>query len=121
MSCLTDAVRCIAAEPTTALISMKQDTRKLQFCGRDFEETDSFDADGVFLCVRVCFSPSGVYSETYGRNFANCNTMVWNPLGSGLSYEEFDFPIFSLPDDNDTQSIRQVRSSSLLDLKSLRR
>lgn len=39
---------------------------------------------------------------------AHCNMTVWNPLGNGLSYEEFDFPIFSLKDDNETQVIRQV-------------
>lgn len=39
---------------------------------------------------------------------AHCNVTVWNPLGNGLSYEEFDFPIFSLKDDNETQIIRQV-------------
>ncbi|XP_035025891.2 nicastrin [Hippoglossus stenolepis] len=53
---------------------------------------------------------SGVYSETYDPVLANCNTTVWNPLGNGLSYEEFDFPIFSLKDDNDTQVIRQCYS-----------
>ncbi|XP_039998619.1 nicastrin [Xiphias gladius] len=50
---------------------------------------------------------SGVYSETYGPDMAHCNVTMWNPLGNGLSYEEFDFPIFSLKDDNDTQVIRQ--------------
>ncbi|KAG7525022.1 nicastrin [Solea senegalensis] len=50
---------------------------------------------------------TGVYSETYGPAMANCNMTVWNPLGNGLSYEEFDFPIFSLKDDNDTRVIRQ--------------
>ncbi|KAM4556142.1 nicastrin [Fundulus diaphanus] len=50
---------------------------------------------------------SGVYSESYGPALAHCNTTVWNPLGNGLSYEEFDFPIFSLKDDNDTQLIKQ--------------
>uniref|UniRef100_A0A3Q2NWT4 Nicastrin n=1 Tax=Fundulus heteroclitus TaxID=8078 RepID=A0A3Q2NWT4_FUNHE len=50
---------------------------------------------------------SGVYSESYGPTLAHCNTTVWNPLGNGLSYEEFDFPIFSLKDDNDTQLIKQ--------------
>ncbi|MEQ2185533.1 hypothetical protein GOODEAATRI_019161, partial [Goodea atripinnis] len=55
---------------------------------------------------------SGVYSENYGPGLAHCNTTVWNPLGNGLSYEEFDFPIFSLKDDNDTQLIRQLDSRS---------
>lgn len=51
---------------------------------------------------------SGVYSEDYGPAFAHCNVTIWNPLGNGLSYEQFDFPIFSLKDDNETQLIRQV-------------
>ncbi|XP_015255039.1 PREDICTED: nicastrin [Cyprinodon variegatus] len=50
---------------------------------------------------------TGVYSENYGPSLAHCNTTEWNPLGNGLSYEDFDFPIFSLKDDNDTQVIRQ--------------
>lgn len=50
-----------------------------------------------------------MYTEEYEPVFAHCNTTVWNPLGNGLSYEEFDFPIFSLKDDNETQVIRQVR------------
>uniref|UniRef100_A0A3Q3XES1 Nicastrin n=1 Tax=Mola mola TaxID=94237 RepID=A0A3Q3XES1_MOLML len=50
---------------------------------------------------------TGVYSEDYDPIFAHCNITVWNPLGNGLSYEEFDFPIFSLKDDNETQVIRQ--------------
>ncbi|XP_069565046.1 LOW QUALITY PROTEIN: nicastrin [Brachyistius frenatus] len=50
---------------------------------------------------------TGVYSDTYDPTMAHCNTTLWNPLGNGLSYEEYDFPIFSLKDDNDTQVIRQ--------------
>ncbi|XP_076600888.1 nicastrin [Chaetodon auriga] len=50
---------------------------------------------------------TGVYSESYDPTMAHCNMTVWNPLGNGLSYEEFDFPIFSLKDDNETQVIRK--------------
>ncbi|XP_037537832.1 nicastrin [Nematolebias whitei] len=50
---------------------------------------------------------TGVYSEDYDPTLAHCNVTVWNPLGNSLSYEEFDFPIFSIKDDNDTQVIRQ--------------
>ncbi|KAM6948790.1 nicastrin [Aplochiton taeniatus] len=50
---------------------------------------------------------TGVYSDRYGSDLANCNTTVWNPLGNGLSYEEFDFPIFSLMEDNQTEVIKQ--------------
>ncbi|XP_004078628.1 nicastrin [Oryzias latipes] len=49
----------------------------------------------------------GVYSESYGPSYAHCNVTVWNPLGNGLSYEEFDFPIFSMKDSNDTEVIRR--------------
>uniref|UniRef100_A0A671W7D8 Nicastrin n=1 Tax=Sparus aurata TaxID=8175 RepID=A0A671W7D8_SPAAU len=49
----------------------------------------------------------GVYTEEYDPAFAHCNVTMWNPLGNGLSYEEYDFPIFSMKDDNDTQIIRQ--------------
>lgn len=65
----------------------------------------------VFIHVqanRSCFAPSGVYSESYDPDLAHCKKTVWNPLGNSLSYEEFDFPIFSMKDDNDTQVIRQV-------------
>ncbi|XP_056148836.1 nicastrin [Lampris incognitus] len=50
---------------------------------------------------------TGVYSDSYGPLMANCNGTVWNPLGNGLSYENFDFPIFHLKEDNETQVIRQ--------------
>ncbi|KAM9349625.1 nicastrin [Symphorus nematophorus] len=50
---------------------------------------------------------TGVYSESYDPALAHCNVTVWNPLGNGLAYEEFDFPIFSLKDDNETRVIRQ--------------
>ncbi|NWJ06278.1 NICA protein, partial [Crypturellus undulatus] len=49
----------------------------------------------------------GVYSKDYGPQYANCNSTVWNPLGSGLSYEDFDFPIFLLEDANETEVIKQ--------------
>lgn len=55
---------------------------------------------------------SGVYTEKYDPTMAHCNVTVWNPLGNGLSYEEFDFPIFSLKDDNETQVIRQVNGTA---------
>ncbi|NWI62896.1 NICA protein, partial [Todus mexicanus] len=49
----------------------------------------------------------GVYSKDYGPQFAHCNKTVWNPMGSGLSYEDFAFPIFLLEDANETQVIKQ--------------
>ncbi|XP_027006391.2 nicastrin [Tachysurus fulvidraco] len=50
---------------------------------------------------------TGVYSESYGPDLANCSSTVWNPLGNGLSYEDFPFPIFSLANNNETQVIRK--------------
>ncbi|XP_067309021.1 nicastrin [Pseudorasbora parva] len=50
---------------------------------------------------------TGVYSETYGPELADCNVTVWNPLGNGLSYEDFSFPVFALKDENQTQVIRK--------------
>ncbi|MCI4390858.1 hypothetical protein PGIGA_G00127770 [Pangasianodon gigas] len=50
---------------------------------------------------------TGVYTENYGPELANCSATVWNPLGNGLSYEDFPFPIFSLDNDNETQVIRK--------------
>ncbi|KAL0201897.1 hypothetical protein M9458_005084, partial [Cirrhinus mrigala] len=48
-----------------------------------------------------------VYSEDNAPELANCNTNVWNPLGNGLSYEDFGFPVFALKDENQTQVIRK--------------
>uniref|UniRef100_A0A3Q0S248 Nicastrin n=1 Tax=Amphilophus citrinellus TaxID=61819 RepID=A0A3Q0S248_AMPCI len=54
------------------------------------------------------FSPhTACPNENSGGSLAHCNVTLWNPLGNGLSYEEFDFPIFSLKDDNDTRAIKQ--------------
>ncbi|XP_001504481.1 nicastrin isoform X2 [Equus przewalskii] len=61
------------------------------------------------------FSPSvqcpndgfGVYSNSYGPEFAHCNAIKWNSLGNGLAYEDFSFPIFLLEDENETNVIKQ--------------
>ncbi|XP_003466619.2 nicastrin isoform X1 [Cavia porcellus] len=61
------------------------------------------------------FSPSvqcpndgfGIYSNSYGSEFAHCKQKLWNPLGSGLAYEDFSFPIFLLEDENETNIIKQ--------------
>ncbi|XP_075875759.1 nicastrin [Nelusetta ayraudi] len=63
---------------------------------------------GTFSAHTTCPNENtGVYSEDYDPAYAHCKVTLWNPLGSGLSYEEYDFPIFSLKDDNETQVIRQ--------------
>ncbi|XP_031949568.1 nicastrin [Corvus moneduloides] len=49
----------------------------------------------------------GVYSQDYGPQFSHCNGSAWNPAGSGLSYEDFPFPIFLLEDANETQVIKE--------------
>lgn len=61
------------------------------------------------------FSPSvqcpndgfGVYSDSYGPEFAHCREIQWNYLGNGLAYEDFSFPIFLLEDENETSVIKQ--------------
>nr|XP_019571979.1 PREDICTED: nicastrin [Rhinolophus sinicus] len=61
------------------------------------------------------FSPSvqcpndgfGVYSNSYGPEFAHCREIQWNYLGNGLAYEDFSFPIFLLEDENETNVIKQ--------------
>ncbi|XP_053460483.1 nicastrin [Nycticebus coucang] len=61
------------------------------------------------------FSPSvqcpndgfGVYSNSYGSEFAHCGEIQWNSLGNGLAYEDFSFPIFLLEDENETRVIKQ--------------
>lgn len=53
-------------------------------------------------------SPSGVYSNSYGSEFAHCKDSLWNQLGNGLAYEDFSFPIFLLEDENETKVIKQV-------------
>lgn len=61
------------------------------------------------------FSPSvqcpndgfGIYSNSYGSEFAHCQKMQWNKLGNGLAYEDFSFPIFLLEDENETKVIKQ--------------
>ncbi|XP_018088993.1 nicastrin isoform X2 [Xenopus laevis] len=49
----------------------------------------------------------GLYTSDHGSQYAHCNNITWNPLGTGLSYEEFQFPIFLLRDENETEVIKQ--------------
>ncbi|XP_055993811.1 nicastrin [Sorex fumeus] len=49
----------------------------------------------------------GVYSDVYGPEFAHCRDLPWNPHGDGLAYEDFNFPIFLLEDENETEVIKQ--------------
>nr|XP_060613803.1 nicastrin [Anolis sagrei ordinatus] len=49
----------------------------------------------------------GVYNGSYGPEFAHCNVTPWNLLGSGLSYQDFGFPIFLLQDQKETEVIKE--------------
>lgn len=49
----------------------------------------------------------GLYRESYGQLYADCNVTVWNPGGNSLSYEDFPFPIFTLRDANQSDIIRK--------------
>ncbi|XP_051557452.1 nicastrin isoform X1 [Myxocyprinus asiaticus] len=64
-------------------------------------------ADGFSPHASCPNQNTGVYSGSYGPELANCNVTVWNPLGNGLSYEDFAFPVFALNDENQTEVIRQ--------------
>ncbi|XP_040267358.1 nicastrin isoform X2 [Bufo bufo] len=49
----------------------------------------------------------GLYTDHHGSQYSHCNGTLWNPLGSGMSYEDFEFPVFLLQDENETEVIRQ--------------
>ncbi|XP_060053665.1 nicastrin isoform X2 [Erinaceus europaeus] len=49
----------------------------------------------------------GIYSDSYGPEYAHCKDVAWNILGDGLAYEDFSFPIFLLEDENETRVIKQ--------------
>uniref|UniRef100_A0A8C5R2T5 Nicastrin n=1 Tax=Leptobrachium leishanense TaxID=445787 RepID=A0A8C5R2T5_9ANUR len=40
----------------------------------------------------------GLYTDDNGSQYTHCNKTTWNPLGNGISYEDFEFPniLFSL-------------------------
>lgn len=64
-------------------------------------------ADGFSPHTTCPNQNTGVYSGSYGPQYTDCNVTVWNPLGNGLSYEEFGFPVFALKDENQTEVIRK--------------
>ncbi|XP_066465123.1 nicastrin isoform X2 [Eleutherodactylus coqui] len=49
----------------------------------------------------------GLYTSDHGPQYSHCNGTLWNPLGSGMSYEDFHFPVFLLKDENETEVIKQ--------------
>ncbi|XP_028284046.1 nicastrin [Parambassis ranga] len=87
------------------MIKLKESSRRV--AGVVVVAPSTNPAEGFSPHTKCPNENTGVYSESYDPVLAHCNETVWNPLGNGLSYEEFDFPIFSLKDDNDTQIIRQ--------------
>uniref|UniRef100_A0AAX7SSL8 Nicastrin n=1 Tax=Astatotilapia calliptera TaxID=8154 RepID=A0AAX7SSL8_ASTCA len=91
----------------TRSIMMKLKTGSSRVAGVVVVAPSSNPAEGFSPHTTCPNENSGVYSESYDPALAHCNVTVWNPLGNGLSYEEYDFPMFSLKDDNDTQAIKQ--------------
>ncbi|KAM4014063.1 nicastrin isoform 2-T2 [Anomaloglossus baeobatrachus] len=49
----------------------------------------------------------GAYTSDHGSQYSHCNGTLWNPLGSGMSYEDFHFPVFLLQDENETEVIKE--------------
>lgn len=91
----------------TRSIMMKLKTGSSRVAGVAVVAPNANPAEGFSPHTTCPNENTGVYSESYDPELAHCNKTEWNPLGSGLSYESFDFPIFSMKDDNDTQVIRQ--------------
>ncbi|CAI9558041.1 unnamed protein product [Staurois parvus] len=63
--------------------------------------------EGFSLDVPCPNDGFGLYTSEHGSQYAHCNGTVWNPLGSGFSYEDFSFPIFLLENENETEVIKQ--------------
>uniref|UniRef100_A0A669FC45 Nicastrin n=1 Tax=Oreochromis niloticus TaxID=8128 RepID=A0A669FC45_ORENI len=91
----------------TRSVMMKLKTGSSRVAGVVVVAPSSNPAEGFSPHTTCPNENSGVYSESYDPALAHCNVTKWNPLGNGLSYEEYDFPMFSLKDDNDTQAIKQ--------------
>ncbi|XP_061696192.1 nicastrin [Syngnathoides biaculeatus] len=91
----------------TRSIMMKLKNNSSRVAGVAVVAPNANPTEGVSPHTACPNENSGVYSESYDPALAHCNRTLWNPLGSGLSYEEYDFPIFSLNDDNDTRVIRE--------------
>ncbi|XP_069806699.1 nicastrin isoform X2 [Dendropsophus ebraccatus] len=63
--------------------------------------------DGFSMDLSCPNDGFGLYTSDHGSQYSHCNGTVWNPLGTGMSYEDFQFPIFLLQDENETEIIRQ--------------
>ncbi|KAM6919518.1 nicastrin [Lycodopsis pacificus] len=91
----------------TRSIMMKLKNGSSRVAGVAVVAANTNPSDGFSPHTNCPNENTGVYTESYGPAMSHCKVTVWNPLGNGLSYEAFDFPIFSMKDDNDTQVIRQ--------------
>ncbi|XP_062375534.1 nicastrin [Sardina pilchardus] len=89
---------------STVMRQMKSSTR---VAGVAVVISSSSPAQGFSPHNKCPNQHTGVYSDTYGPQLADCNGTVWNPLGNDLSFESFKFPIFSMKDDNQTAVIRK--------------
>ncbi|KAM5129039.1 nicastrin isoform 2-T2 [Mantella aurantiaca] len=63
--------------------------------------------EGFSLDVQCPNDGFGLYTSERGSQYAHCNGSLWNPLGSGFSYEDFSFPVFLLENENETEVIKQ--------------
>ncbi|XP_077985651.1 nicastrin-like [Glandiceps talaboti] len=49
----------------------------------------------------------GLYTEDLNPDYSDCKTRTWNPWGSGISFADYDFPIFALTNITEVQSLIQ--------------
>lgn len=63
--------------------------------------------EGFSLDVQCPNDGFGLYTNEHGSQYAHCNGSVWNPLGTGFSYQDFRFPVFLLENENETEVIKQ--------------
>lgn len=63
--------------------------------------------EGFSLDVQCPNDGFGLYTNEHGSQYAHCNGSVWNPLGTGFSYQDFSFPVFLLENENETEVIKQ--------------
>uniref|UniRef100_A0A2I3TWA0 Nicastrin n=1 Tax=Pan troglodytes TaxID=9598 RepID=A0A2I3TWA0_PANTR len=102
--------------PYMVLLESKHFTRDLmeklkgrtsRIAGLAVSLTKPSPASGFSPSVQCPNDGFGVYSNSYGPEFAHCREIQWNSLGNGLAYEDFSFPIFLLEDENETKVIKQ--------------
>uniref|UniRef100_A0A8V8TNI9 Nicastrin n=1 Tax=Homo sapiens TaxID=9606 RepID=A0A8V8TNI9_HUMAN len=107
--------------PYMVLLESKHFTRDLmeklkgrtsRIAGLAVSLTKPSPASGFSPSVQCPNDGFGVYSNSYGPEFAHCREIQWNSLGNGLAYEDFSFPIFLLEDENETKVIKQLDSRS---------